>query len=100
MKIGGVSTSGIKSYFLICKELSNILSIKNKIKSYFIVFFRFIYKLDEIFFVNKKKYKINSSYSKALDLNLDFTYSVTSNFNKILKKKKFILSALNLSFLA
>lgn len=100
MKIGGVSTSGIKSYFLICKELSNILSIKNKIKSYFIVFFRFIYKLDEIFFVNKKKYKINSRYSKALDLNLDFTYSVTSNFNKILKKKKFILSALNLAFLA
>lgn len=101
MKSGGVSGKNLYTYITSSKEIIRSLN-KNKFNfSAFLIYFRFLYKIKQLIFINTKKinkffiYKINKFYKDKL--NTDFV--ICKNLDKLFQKKKFILSAMNLAFL-
>ena len=101
MKIGGVSTRNIMSYFQSSNEIKKAL-LQNKLEQSFIkIYLRFIYKIKQLLIINRhelnKKFfrKVNKFYIEKL--NYDFI--IYNNLNKLFSKKNFILSAMNLAFL-
>ena len=101
MKIGGVSTKNLFSYVISTKEIIKSLKENNLFKSHFLVFFRFLFKINQIFFFEKIKLKKQSkkNYHSFYKENLVYDFFIYKSFKNILKKKKFILSAMNLAFL-
>jgi len=102
MRLGGISTRGLKSYLNISKEIIKSLKKKNQKYNLFKVYFRRFYKLREIFFL--KKNKLNSDF-KIFNFNFNKEYYYKNCF-KILRNinldhidKNFILSGMNLAFL-
>jgi hypothetical protein len=101
MKIGGISSKNLKSYIISTYEIYKS-QINNNLKKpqLLIIIIRFIYKLKQIFFIDK--YKLNFKLSEKVhkfykDKVNDFI--IYLNINKFIKKKKFILAAMNLAFL-
>jgi glycosyltransferase len=101
MKIGGISSKNLKSYIISTYEIYKS-QINNNLKKpqLLIIIIRFIYKLKQVFFIDK--YKLNFKLSEKVhkfykDKVNDFI--IYLNINKFIKKKKFILAAMNLAFL-
>lgn len=101
MKIGGVSTKNLFSYITSTNEIIKSLRENNIYKSFFLVFFRFLFKINQIFFFKKIKLNKQSkkNYHNFYKDSLTYDFFIYKSFKNILKKKKFILSAMNLAFL-
>jgi hypothetical protein len=100
MKTGGISGRNIFSYITSTKEICNSF-LKNNLKvNPMHIFFRFIFKLNQLIIFNSKKINKNFSYKiHRFYQNLKYDFLIFANFNKVLLKEKFILSAMNLAFL-
>ena len=102
MKVGGVSGQNLRSYIISTYEIYNSL-INNKFKKVwlFLILIRFIFKLKQIFLINK--YNLNLSLSQKIQKFYKYRiitdFIIYSNVNELIKKNKFILSAMNLAFL-
>jgi len=102
MRLGGISGKNIWSYVISTKEILESFKI-NKIKKLkLIIFLRFVFKVEQLFFYNKDK--INKSF-KNYKIHFDVnemkkkSFVLIDKLNKIPFKNNFILSAMNLAFL-
>ena len=98
MRLGGISTKNIFSYIISTKEILYSFKI-NQIKLNLLILVRFIFKLSQFIISKKDKFEIFhiKNFKKYYD---DKTIKLTTNINSVLlKKKSFILSALNLAFI-
>jgi glycosyltransferase involved in cell wall biosynthesis len=102
MRSGGVSDKGIYSYIKNTKEVYQSF-LNNKVKrSLILIILRFIFKINQLFLSNKKKF--NKGF-KVFKIIFDRKFLLTNNFkivtnhNNILHEKKLILAAMNLAFL-
>jgi glycosyltransferase involved in cell wall biosynthesis len=101
MKTGGVSGRNLLSYITSTNEISKSLTENNFKIKYFKIFFRFIYKIQQLFIFNAEIinknfiYKLHTFYKKKIK----YDFIIYKNFNKLILQKKFILSAMNLAFL-
>jgi glycosyltransferase involved in cell wall biosynthesis len=103
MRAGGTSDNNLKSYFKITNEIMNSLKNNNLKINKFKIFTRGLDKLKELYFFDQKK--LNEDFQL-----FKFTYKTTEydkNCFKIIKsinclnfQKNFILSGMNLAFLA
>lgn len=99
MKIGGLSTANLNSYFTITKELRNCYN-QNKLNySLLRSLIRTPLKLRQLIFdKNKiKRYKILDS--EFFIKNSQYSFRLIKNFKNLHSHKNYILSALNLAFL-
>ena len=102
MRSGGVSDKGIQSYIKNTKEVYQSF-LNNKVnRSLILIILRFIFKINQLFIINKKKlnkgFKIfKITFDKKILLANNF--KIVTKYNNILHKKKIILSAMNLAFL-
>ena len=101
MKVGGVSTKNLFSYLISTSEIYKSLKKNNFKVNYLQILFRFIFKINQFFFLRSKKnlklFKIN--YHSFYREKLLYDFFIYKNFKNILNKKKFILSAMNLAFI-
>ena len=101
MKIGGISNKNINSYIRSSFEILKSLTNNTKNISFIKVFFRFVYKLKQIYFLNVNK--LNSDISlkihKFYKIRIKYDFLIYNNINKIFKNNKFIFAAMNLAFL-
>lgn len=97
MRIGGVSTKNIFSYFLTTKEIFYSFR-KNKVKPSGLIILRFIFKIKQFFPQNKIKYKLFNFVDYENYYN-NKTLKLLKNPSDVFSKKTFVLSALNLAFI-
>ena len=102
MRMGGVSSYNLKSYYKTSKEIYQIFK-ENKIKANILnVIIRIPLKIHQLFFYDEKKLNQNfQNFQIKFDKKYIFnnSFKLISNVNKLINKKKFILSGLNLAFL-
>ena len=101
MKTGGVSGRNLNSYLTSTSEIYQSL-IKNNIKtSYHKILLRFLYKIPQFLAFNYNKFNKHyfSSKNKFYKNALLYDFTIYKKTQEILKKKKYILSAMNLAFL-
>ena len=99
MKIGGLSTGNLSSYFAITNELRNCY-VRNKINhSLLRSIIRTPLKLRQLIFDKKKLKKFKILDSEFLKLNSQFSFKLLKNFKNLHKYNNYILAALNLAFL-
>jgi exopolysaccharide biosynthesis WecB/TagA/CpsF family protein len=101
MKTGGISGRNLSSYFISTKEIHDSF-LKNNLKiNLFIIFFRFIFKINQLIIINADR--VNKNFSnkihKFYTKKLKYDFIIYQKFNEIIFKTKFILSAMNLAFL-
>ena len=101
MKLGGISTKNIYSYFISSFEILRALN-ENNIKSSFIkTLLRIPSKIKQLFIFNSKK--LNSSFklvtSKYYNFLFKSNFKLLSNLNNLNNFDTYILSAFNLAFL-
>jgi len=102
MRTGGRSTTNIFNYLFITREIIKSMKLNNIKVNYFKIYFRFILKLKEIFFLDIKK--INSNF-KMFNITFNHKFYEKKMFNiyknpkKINFNKNIVLSAMNLAFL-
>ena len=101
MRVGGISTSNFKSYFLISSEINKIF-LSNKISTnYFKIFLRIPLKLKQFIFNGNYLNKDFKIYSVKFNKKyiFDNSFKIVENVNTLINKKRFILSGLNLAYL-
>ena len=101
MRIGGISTSSFKSYFLTSSEINKIF-LSNKISTnYFKIFLRIPLKLKQFIFNGHYLNKYFKIYSVKFNKKYIFnnSFKIVENVNTLINKKRFILSGLNLAYL-
>jgi hypothetical protein len=101
MRLGGISTKNIYSYFISSFEILRALN-ENNIKSSFIkTLLRIPSKIKQLFIFNSKK--LNSSFelvtSKYYNFLFKSNFKLLSNLNNLNNFDTYILSAFNLAFL-
>ena len=101
MRTGGVSGRNIFSHITSSKEIVSSFK-KNKIKCLSIlIYLRFIAKVHQLFFFNKKK--LNKEFKNSIDTYYfkisKFDFKIIKSLKSLNLRKNFILSALNLAFL-
>ena len=101
MKIGGISTKNLLSYLISTKEILRSLKNSKRDYNFLLVFLRFLFKINQLIFIKPKKsyYHFKIKYHYAYKEKLNFDFFIYKNFTKVLEKKKFILSAMNLAFI-
>ena len=102
MKVGGISGRNLKSYIISTYEIYKSQINNNfKKKQLLMVIIRFIFKLKQIFLINKNNLnlKLSQKVHKFYKEKIKNDFIIYFNINKFIKKKKFILSAMNLAFL-
>jgi glycosyltransferase involved in cell wall biosynthesis len=101
MKTGGTSGKNINSYIVSSFEIFRSLTDNLINVSFFKIFFRFIFKLKEITFLNVSKLNTNFSLKihKFYKIRIKYDFIIYRDFNKIFKNNNFILAAMNLAFL-
>jgi exopolysaccharide biosynthesis WecB/TagA/CpsF family protein len=101
MKTGGISGKNIASYFTSSKEIKNAFYQNNLKQNFITIYLRFFFKIKQLLIINELRLnknfirKVNKFYLEKLN----YDFFIYKNFNKIFRKKKFILSAMNLAFL-
>ena len=102
MRLGGISSKNIFSYIISTNEIWKSFKLNNLNVSLIGLIFRFLWKINQLFFYNNniinKKFQI---FKILFDKNQLFknNFNLIDNFDKIPFKKNFILSAMNLAFL-
>ena len=97
MRIGGISTKNIWSYFINTKEILYSFKV-NRISINFLILLRFIFKMPQFILPKKDEFKIFNlkDFDKYYE---NKTIKLARKLSSILSKKSFILSALNLAFI-
>jgi len=102
MRLGGISSKNIFSYIVSTKEIWQSFKINKLSTNLISLILRFPWKINQLFFLNKKKINKNFNLFKVyFDKNQLFinNFNMIDDFKKIPFKKNFILSAMNLAFL-
>jgi len=101
MRLGGVSTKNLLSYFYNSYEIYKSFKINKIPLSYFDLLFRVFFKLKELLNLNINKLNKNFELPK-INFEKNYFYSrqikIVKNLNYIINKN-FVLSAMNLAFL-
>jgi len=103
MRLGGISTNSVFTPFYISKEIKKILEINNVKNSFLKILFRLIIKLPQIILFNNYKFNYDFELPKETIIRRKINYRVikiVNNVKKIDFTKKFVLSGINLAFLA
>lgn len=99
MKLGGISTRSFISYLISSLEIYNSLKSSNKNINFIIILFRFIFKIKQFYNFQGRIFFKKFFYNKFYFERLSNDIIIIEKFNSLLKKNKFIYSALNLAFL-
>jgi exopolysaccharide biosynthesis WecB/TagA/CpsF family protein len=101
MKTGGISGKNFLSYVTSTKEICRSLANNNLKVNSILIFLRFVYKIKQLIIINTSKLNKNFFYiaDTFYKKKLKYDFIIYKNINKVLKKNKFILSAMNLAFL-
>ncbi len=101
MKTGGVSTKNILSYIQSSSEIIQSFNDNKLNFSRITIYLRFIFKLNQFFLISEKlkKQKLNYFFHPFYKKKCQYDFIIYKNYNKLLLKKKFIYSAMNLAFL-
>ena len=101
MRVGGISTSSFRSYFLTSNEIYKIYLFNKINTNYLKIFLRIPLKLKQFVF---NKYDLNKQFKNyTVKFNKKYIYNnsfkIIENVNSLIIKKRFILSGLNLAYL-
>jgi hypothetical protein len=103
MRLGGISTNSVFTPFYISTEIKKILETNNVKNSFLKILFRLIIKLPQIILFNNYKFNYDFELPKETIIRRKINYraiKIVNNVKKIDFTKKFVLSGINLAFLA